>query len=116
MTSTFTLDEVTTLMTALLGNLRAGGGVEDGTYPLDEVARRCNIAPTRLLKDCRADLIEHVGAGDARSMTPTQVAKALAYYSRGGDLRQLSAGRDDMTQAREASRQAAGRRTPRRVA
>jgi len=117
MNDTLTWAQATDLIATMLRNIRAGGGIEDGTYSLSEVAERCNISFSSLVKDCRADRLEHVGKGDHRSMTPTQVAKMLAIYTRGGNLAiHQHPVKDDMAEAREASRKAASRRTPRRAA
>jgi hypothetical protein len=116
MNDTLSLTEVTELMGFLLRNIRAGGGLEDGTYSLEEVSRRCNVALSSLIKDCRAGHLKHVGKGDHRSMTPSQVAEMLEKYTQGGDLAiNQPVAKDDMAEARAASSRAARRQTPRRA-
>jgi len=116
MNDTLTLPQVTDLITSMLRSIRVSGGVEDGTYSLEEVAARCHIAPSSLIKDCCAGRLEHVCKGDSRSMTPTQVAKMLAKFSQGGDLAiHQPVVKDEMAKARDASAKAARRATPRRA-
>lgn len=117
MNDTLTMTQATDLIAAMLRNIRAGGGIEDGTYSLEEVSQRCNVALSGLIKDCRAGRLKHVGKGDHRSMTPSQVAEMLEKYTQGGDLAiHQPVKTDDMAEARATSQKAAGRRTPRRAA
>ncbi len=110
-----TFDEFNTIVGVMLRNLRLSGAVETGATPIKEIATACGFAPSTLLKECRADVVEHVDYHGSRAMTPTQVAKFLQQYSRGGKLasRLKPERADEMAQAREASAKAAAR-APRR--
>lgn len=111
----FTLGQVGTLLEMVLNAVHTGGGVDDRTYPLGEVAERCHIAVSTLTSDCRADLIEHVQKGGCRSMTPTQVAKMLRKYSRGGELGHRIPGQEtELEEAIRLTSKNARRATPRR--
>ena len=111
---TFTFDEVTSLVAMLVGNLRSTG-IEDGAYTLEQVSERTGFALTSLQKDCRAGKIKHVRYGDARAMTPKQLADFMRQHSTGGELApRISPADDEVAQAREATRQSAAKRaTPR---
>jgi len=119
MPDTFTLDEVTALLSTLLTGIRAGGGLEDGAYTLQQVSDRTGFAVTALTLACRAEEIEHVKYGNAIGMTPVQVAKLLKQCTRGGDVVErltefVSLGdQDEMAVARKSSRRSADQQ-PRR--
>ncbi len=55
---------------------------ETETFTLAEVAERTHIAPTTLLRLCRAGKVKCVKVGRSYSMTPSQVAELLDQFTR----------------------------------
>ena len=51
------------------------------TWTLDQVAERIHMAPSTLVKMCRAKKVRHVHIGDSYSMTPTQVSELLDRFT-----------------------------------
>lgn len=86
MPETYTLDEVSRLMSTLIDGIRTGDNGDDRVYSLPEVSDRTGFALRQLREDCRADLVEHVHRGDFRGMTSRQIAILVARHSSGGDL------------------------------
>ncbi|BAL87375.1 hypothetical protein AMIS_21550 [Actinoplanes missouriensis 431] len=118
MKETWTFDEVTDFYALMLSNLRISGATPDGATPIDKVAERCGVSSISLLRDCRADKVEHVNYGTARCMTPLQVSKFLTQYSRGGELGSpaVTPEVDEMAAARESSAKAQSRRGTKKAA
>jgi hypothetical protein len=115
--TTYTVSDMSMLVATLLTGLRVGSDHQDRAYSLDEVSERTGFAVTSLMKDCRAGRLNHVHYGDFRGMTPLHIAEMLRRYSTDGDLaiRRVEL-KNDMAEARAASRKAASRKTPRRAA
>jgi len=116
MHDTYSSEQVTDLVSSIVRSFRAGGSREDGCYTLEQVAERTGFALSSLKKDCRAGRIEHTQYGDARGMTPSQLAKFLERLRVGGDLHQAVPAADDMAEARRATRRSSASRAGRSAA
>jgi hypothetical protein len=80
-------------------------------YPLEVVAELLNCSLSSLVKDCRADRIEHVLRGDRRGMNIGQIKKLVETHTR---VAEQTAAMSNLDLARAMSRRAADRQTPRR--
>ena len=110
-------DQVNRLFGTVMRNIAVGEYAMIGATPIDQVAEQCGVSPSAVLKLCQSDTVEHVHLGNARTMTPAQIAKFLAQYSRGGELgSRVADGTDEMALARANSAKAASRKTSKKIA
>jgi hypothetical protein len=113
MPETYTLDEVSRLMSTLIDGIRTGETGDDRVYSLPEVSNRTGFALRQLREDCRADLVEHVHRGDFRGMTSRQIAILVARHSSGGDLASRTSPRGALAAALEMTRNSGAKRASR---
>jgi hypothetical protein len=108
MDETFSLEQVHTMLNAVIV------GVADKTYSLKEVSERTGFALDQLQRDVASGKIPHVRRGNARRMTPQQVADLIASHL----YVPQSAGKGvtGPSSVRASSARAAGRRTRRAAA
>jgi excisionase family DNA binding protein len=104
-TETFSLEQVHSMLNAAIK------GVADKTYSLKEVAERTGFALDQLQRDVASGRIPHVRRGNARRMTPQQVADLIAshlYVPQSAEV-----GVTGISSVRSSSARAAGRKARR---
>jgi hypothetical protein len=115
MNDTYTHDQVTDIVKAIVGGFRHAGANEVVSYPLEKIHDLTGWSITGLTRICRAKKARHTKFGNTLGMTPSQLAELLEAVS--VDIANESAApRDEMAAARALTRKAAARKTSKSAA
>lgn len=114
MNDTYTSEQVSRIVNAIVGGFRHAGAHEVVSYPLEKVHDLTGWSLTSMVKDCRARRVRHTKYGNTLGMTPSQLAEFLEAVS--VDIAdQAPKQRDELAEARALSRKAAERNTAKRI-